>query len=414
MASLKSESAPRPGRQPQRVASKHRERYWTGRLDVFRIKFGLSVEAFARLLPGIIRRSHLQDVLAGRRKTRCEDLMKPAIAQRLRQFMREQRKMKPLEIEREIVAIFNDPLTINKENESMLTQRTTLPKPAQTFFGLRRDPFTSDPLDHSEVFTTPHLNRVVDNLLDAIRYQGFCGALGEVGSGKSMLKRRLMDQCQKSKGALTILWPQFFNMEKVHAGSICSFVLRHFNAPAPRDLVARAERLKQVLGDLADEGKRVALGFDECHRLHPNLLTALKNFWELGSGGFDRYLGLILFGQPHFEGILHQPNFREIYERLDILRVPSLGRDAEGYLAHRLSVVGGKLDKLFEPAAVARLVKLANGKDAIATTPLALGNVANAAMVEAFKMQHRRVPADLVPELNGHSQVRGVRKAVEN
>lgn len=399
---------------PRRVTLKGNRQHWCRRLDRFRVRFGLSVRDLSGLLHDIFGKSQMHDVLSGKKRPRCEDLAKPAIAQRLRGFMREERKMKPLEIEREIIAIFNDPVSIKKENESMLTQRTTLPKPAQTFFGLRRDPFTSDPLNHSEVFTNGHLNRIVENLLDAIRYQGFCGALGEVGSGKSMLKRRLMDQCQKSRGALTILWPQFFNMEKVHAGSICSFVLRHYNVPAPRDLVARAERLKQVLGSLADEGKRVALGFDECHRLHPNLLTALKNFWELGSGGFDRYLGLVLFGQPHFEGILHQPQFREIYERLDILRVPSLGRDAEGYLAHRLSVAGGKLDKLFEPAAVARLVKLANGKDAIATTPLALGNVANAALLDAFKMQHRRVPADLVPEVNGHSQVRGARKVMEN
>lgn len=398
---------------PRRASLKGNRQHWTRRLDKFRIRFGLSERDLSGLLTGIFGKSQMHDVLSGKKKPRCENLVKQPIAQRLRQFMRVERNMKPLEIEREIVTIFNDPVLIEKENESMLTQRTTLPKPAQNFFGLRRDPFTSDPLDHSEVFTTPHLNRIVENLLDAIKYQGFCAAIGEVGSGKSMLKRRLMDQCQRSKGALAILWPQFFNMEKVHAGSICSYVLRQFNQTAPRDLVARAERLKELLGSLADEGHRVALGFDECHRLHPNLLTALKNFWELGSGGFDRYLGLVLFGQPHFEGILRQPNFREIYERLDILRVPSLGKDAESYLEKRLSVVGGKLDKLFEPAAVTRLVKLANGKDAIATTPLALGNVANAAMLESFKLQQRRVPADLIPEMNGHSKIRGMRKAVE-
>ena len=407
----RSKAIKKAGRPTRRLISHSSRKHWTYRLDQFRVKYGLSVETLASLLPGIIKRSHLQDVLGGRKKARCEDLLKPAIAQRLRQFMRDQRNMKPLEIEQEIIAIFNNPFTMEKENESMLTKRTTLPKPAQNFFGLNRDPFTSDPENLSEVFTTNQLNRIVDNLFDSVKFQGFCAALGERGVGKRALKLRLIDQCQKSKGRYSVLWPKFLNMEKVHAGSVCSFILRKFNMPIPRDLVARAERLEETLGSLADEGKRVALGFDECHRLHPNLLTALKNFWELGSGGFDRYLGLVLFGQPHFEGILHQAAFREIYERLDILRVPSLGKDAEGYLAHRLSVAGGKFDRLFEPAAIARLMKLANGKDAIATTPLALGNIANDALLQAFEIRQRRVSADFVPELNSDAHIRGVRKA---
>lgn len=389
--------------QPRLTILKGSRQHWGRRLDKFRVRHGLSVRDLVTVLNGALEKSAIHDLLSGKTSPRLDSVIKPAIAGHVRKFLRE-KKLGVLQIETEILEIFREPICTDKENQPVLNQRTTMPKPVQNFFGLRIDPFTADPRDHSEVFTTPHLDRIVANLLDSIRYQGFCAVIGDVGAGKSLLKRRIMDQCQRSKGKLTLLWPQFFNMEKVHAGSICSYVLRQFDQTSPRDLVARAEKLKSLLGNLADEERRVALGFDECHRLHPNLLTALKNFWELGSGGFDRYLGLVLFGQPHFEGILRQPNFREIVERLDILRMPPLGKNSTDYITHRIAIAGGKVDKLFEPAAISRLVKLAD-------TPLALGNVANAALLEAFKVNEHRVAAHFIPEKNGDPQIRGMRKA---
>ena len=287
----------------------------------------------------------------------------------------------------------------------MLTQRAVLSASAQQFFRLNRDPFTGDPRDITEVFRTKESDLCLAHILESVDFQGFNALIGEVGSGKTTIKRRAVDACNKSHGKRVILWPAFMNMEKVHSGSIASFVLRHFSDESiPRDLVARAERLKRLLVTKSADGVRLALGFDECHRLDPRLLTALKNFWELGDGGFDRYIGLVLFGQVRFMETLSLPEFREIGERVNILRLQPLGKAAGDYLAHRLALAGGRLQNLFQPAAIARMTKLAN-------TPLALGNVANAALSKAYQMGSKVVLPDFIPDAVGDPQVRAVRAA---
>jgi len=254
------------------------------------------------------------------------------------------------------------------------------------------------------------MDRIAAQLEDAVNYQNFVCLIGDIGAGKSMQKRRLVQTCLDSNEKMRVLWPEFFNMERVHAGSISSFVLREFGQRAPGDLVARAGRMKTLLASLSEEGVSVALGFDECHRLHPNLLTALKNFWELGSGGYDRYLGLVLFGQPRFEMTLRQPEFREITERLDIIRMPTLAKrdDAWNYISHRLKIAGGSADKLFERTAIDTLAS-------IAATPLALGNLANAALLKAHELNERKVQKGILAAAglvasDGEPGVRGIRK----
>ncbi len=295
-------------------------------------------------------------------------------------------------------------IIFNGEEHTMFAPRTILPGEAQRFFGLQRDPFTGDPRSRGEVFTTSQLDKIAAKVEDAINYQGFVVVTGEIGSGKSLLKRRTVDTVEQSRGQMRLFWPDFFNMDRVHSGSIVSFLLRSFDQPVPSDLVQRADKLKRVLADAASDSVRVAIGFDECHHLHDRLLTALKNFWELGSGGYDRYLGVVLFGQPQFEGRLRDHRFREICERIEVARMPSFENVAWEYVAHRVRIAGGDVDKLFERGAVKRLAKQA-------ATPLALGNLANAALLRAHNLGERKVVAALVNSDDGEPEVRAIRGA---
>ncbi len=304
----------------------------------------------------------------------------------------------PAEIDEEMTKIFGE------QEDKMIAPRAALPVEVQRYFGLKRDPFASDPRSRAEVFTTPQLDRIAAKVEDAINYQGFLVVTGEIGSGKSLLKRRVVETVNQSGGRLKLFWPEFFNMDRVHSGSIVSYLLGCFNQTVPGDLVARAAKLKRVLADASEAGERVALGFDECHHLHDRLLTALKNFWELGSGGYDRFLGVVLFGQPQFEGRLRDARFREICERIEVVQMPSFEKAACDYIEHRLRIAGGSAEKLFERDAVKLLSKHAK-------TPLALGNLANAALLKAHDLNERKVLAAFIKSDDGEPQVRAVRRA---
>lgn len=374
---------------------------WGSGLEAFRHRHSLSQREFTGVcnLSGYyIGRSSVQRLLNGQAEPRFIDRVRPAIRQSIRIYL-DSIGATEEQIDLELRTIFCKP-----EIEAMITKRCELPDETISFFGLKADPF--DPLHPrkvSEVFSTKGLDKVGRQVEDAIRYQRFVAVVGEIGSGKSTLKKRVCDTVKRSNGKVRLFWPDFFNMDKVNSGSIAACMLRDFfeQPRVPINLLSRAVLLKKILAKLSDEGVRVALGFDECHHLDRRMIVALKNFWELGDGGFDRYLGVVLFGQRSFELVLSE--HREIAERCQVVNMPALTKTERGdYLRHRLALVGGKVEKLFETAAVARIVSAAS-------TPQGLGNVANAGLAEAHNAGSKIVLARFIPDSDGDPQARGMR-----
>ncbi len=305
------------------------------------------------------------------------------------------------QIDRELKSMF----FIEEVQSAMITEKTPLPFETQQFFRLKFDPFT-DPRSAKEVFTCRPLDRIASAIEDVVRYQGFVAVIGEVGSGKSLMKRRLCETVSHAP-KLHLLWPKFFDMERVHSGAITNYLLEHFEQKVRRGLVANANQLEQFLAGMSEQGISVALGFDECHHLSDQTLLALKNFYELGTGGYDKYLGIVLFGQPRFKSRLQDYRFREIAERLRIIEMPTFKSHAWDYVAHRIKSAGGDAEKLFERPAVTRLADQA-------TTPLALGNLVNASLVKAHQLNERKVHKGILSAMmiseEGEPRVRALRR----
>ena len=244
-----------------------------------------------------------------------------------------------------------------------------------------------------------------------------------------------------------IISPRFVDISRLTAAGIVAYVLEELGVKPRRALVLAQKQLEQRLARLAQNNITVALCFDECHHLNDTLLTALKNFYELGTGGFERYLGLILFGQPQFAARLELPRFREIAERLACLELPPFTPEgAADYLEHCFSGPGSQVSKVPNqasivntttrstanaaagaqaslPAVNARRSKVLGpgtlvrifDPDAIAliaaraSTPLGIANAASAAMLEAYKKGERCVLARFVRDETGPKATRVVR-----
>lgn len=273
------------------------------------------------------------------------------------------------EIDRELLQIFD-----TGEYRPMITERKILPKNTQDFFGLSDDPFSKSPGSRSEVFTSPALKDTVDRVIDAIKFQGFVAVTGEIGSGKSVV-RSIVEDYVASTPNLRLIFPETFDMARVTPANISRAILEEFEAShIPNDAVSRAKKVKKLLAGVYKDGVRVAIAFDECHRLNETALSSLKNFLEMNSGGFQKYLGVILFGQTSFKTRLQEEKFREIFERVTPVQMPEFAASAFDYLAHRLALVGGDATQLFDQDAIDLITRQAN-------TPLALGNIANAALI---------------------------------
>lgn len=280
--------------------------------------------------------------------------------------------LSPAEVDQELFEI------LNGDYQPMISQRIELTPDECRWFGFKDredrplDPFTNPPQAKEEVFVSPGLQHVIDRVIDAVRYQSFVSVTGDIGSGKSTLRALIEDHVAQDSN-LHIVWPEFFDMKMVSPMQIAQSVLDHFQTHCPGSAVRRGKAVKDLLARLYENGDRVALGFDEIHRANDAALSSLKNFLEMSSGGFQRYLGVIMFGQPQFEARLRDHRFRELVERVVPLRMPDFAESAKDYLYHRLALAHTTLSDTFDKDAIEMICGQA-------TTPLQLGNIANEAL----------------------------------
>lgn len=273
-----------------------------------------------------------------------------------------------------------------EDYEPMFTERSNLTPDMLEFFELDRDPSTAanDPRSPEQVLMTKELDRIARIVETAVYHQDFVCVLGPIGSGKTTLKNRIADNLRK-KGKTHLIFPKFVEMGKLNAGGIVHYMVEEFGQRGRMRLPLAQVQLEKHLRAIVDRGENVTMIIDEIHRLSDPTFTALKNFLELGTGGFQRFLSIVGFGQPRFrKEKMENVEFREIAERLQILDMPSTAKYAKEYIAHRVAQAGGNADRLFEPAVIKEIATLAN-------TALSIGNLANRGLIEAYQKGDARV-----------------------
>jgi len=299
-----------------------------------------------------------------------------AIAGVMRPFLVDQGLSKS-QIDNRLSLIFTE-----GEYQPMISKRVALSDTECLHFGfiadvdgkqMPLDPFKNPPQTRDEVFFPPEYREIYDRVIDAIKYRHFVAVLGPIGSGKTTLRAMVEDHVA-SESNLMVIWPEFFDQAKISPYEIARTILRDCDSPVPGRSAALGKAVTGKLQSLTQNGIRVAVAFDECHKMHRDAIRSLKNFHEMSSGGFQKYLGIVLFGWPSFESMLSTPEFQEIYERVDVVEMPQFQTIARGYLEHRIEKLAGRrLKDLFDDEAIDLICSQSE-------TPLGLGNIANEAL----------------------------------
>ncbi|MFN8545818.1 MAG: AAA family ATPase [Candidatus Binatia bacterium] len=224
-------------------------------------------------------------------------------------------------------------------------------------FRLSAEPFSLTP-DPGFLYLSPeHREAMAAVQYGLLAGRGFVTLVGEVGTGKTTLLYALLSQTgPEVETAYVAYTTQSFE-------DLLAAVLRdlriEFRSRAKGDLL---EALNAHLVRRADEGRTVALVIDEAQDLSDSTFEELRLL-----SNFESYtrklLQIVLVGQPELQDRLARPGLRQLRERVGVRAVinPLDRTEMARYIAHRLQVAGGSAESLFEPRALALIVRRTGG-----------------------------------------------------
>jgi len=224
-------------------------------------------------------------------------------------------------------------------------------------FGLSEPPFRITPVT---VFFFSGANR--GEILDALIYsisevEGIIKVSGEVGSGKTMLCRMLLEKLPPHIEAIYLANPSLTREEMLYA--IADGL--GLNIKDERVGIIM-QNIQNKLEDKAREGKRVVVLVDEAHAMPLDTLEELRLLYNLQVGN-AKLMQIVLFGQPELNSKLDQPNMRQLKDRIaHHFNMQPLSRNIlENYLMFRMRAAGYHGPDIFSADAVKLIGDASNG-----------------------------------------------------
>ena len=224
-------------------------------------------------------------------------------------------------------------------------------------FGLTEAPYRITP--HTDFFFEgANRGATLEALLYAITHdEGIVKVTGEVGSGKTMLCRVLMERLPAQVETIYLANPSLARDEIMLA------ILDDLDVPNAGErssLILRS--LQERLVTLYAEGRRVVVLIDEAHAMPVETLEEIRLLSNLESKR-HKLLQIVLFGQQELDEVLGTPQMRQLKERvIHSFRLEPLVRSDIGtYLMFRMRLAGYKGPDIFSDGAVRLITDASEG-----------------------------------------------------
>ena len=225
-------------------------------------------------------------------------------------------------------------------------------------YGIKELPFTLTP-NTSYFFGLPSHKEAIQVLLTALKTgEGFIKVTGEVGTGKTLICRKLLNELPDHFVAAYIPNPYLTPVELRRA------VASELNVALTEqsDQQEFTQRIQQQLIHIHQQNKGVVLIIDEAQALPVESIEALRLITNLETES-RKLLQVVLFGQPELNDKLALPELRQLKQRVTFSYTLKL-MDADQlyqYVKHRMHIAGYQGAEIFDKKCSALLFKASKG-----------------------------------------------------
>ena len=227
-----------------------------------------------------------------------------------------------------------------------------------SYFGLEEKPFSIAPNPDYLFMSDRHreaLNHLTYGLGDT---GGFVLLTGEVGTGKTTISRRLMENLPENTQAAFILNPTLSSQELL--ATLCDELKIRYRKTGAT-LKTLTDKIQQKLLKNHNENINTLLIIDEAQHLQPEVLEQLRLLTNLETNT-KKLLQVILIGQPELQQLLQRRDLRQLAQRITARYhlLPLNKQEVAQYLKHRLSVAKC-FRNIFDQSAVNAIHKICHG-----------------------------------------------------
>lgn len=258
------------------------------------------------------------------------------------------------------------------------------------FYGVHDMPFSLVP--NTDYFVAlPAHDACYSMLMFAVESgEGFIKITGEVGTGKTLLCRRLLNGIDEKQFYTAYLPnPRLTPMELKRAVAKELGIAGLDKTPEQHYLDVINDRLI----NLAMKNKQVLLVIDEAQALPLDTLEELRLLTNLETE-HSKLIQIVMFGQPELDDVLQRHEFRQLRQRISYSgTLPKLGRsELIQYLQHRMSIAGYNGEAIFDSASIKLMLKATQG------IPRLINIVCSKSLLIAFGLGCRKVKKSMVKQ----------------
>lgn len=264
----------------------------------------------------------------------------------------------------------------------------------EQYYGLSEKPFSLTP--DIEFFYQSFTHREALNvLLVAIRAgDGFLKVTGEVGTGKTLLCRKLLDALDAEFDTVYIPNPY------MNCNALLNAVLLEMGIAGKLDKENYLACINTHLIENARHKRGTVILLDEAQSMPEESMEAIRLLSNLETGK-QKLVQIVLFGQPELDTRLAQSSIRQLQQRIvHAYQLQPLNKTSvRSYLQHRIKSAGYRGPELFDNGAQRRLYKFSHG------IPRLINVLSNKAMMLSYASGDYYVNSKHVEAAAADSQV---------